>query len=263
MLKTYKANHVFIEGKRYQKWGDNHYPGVTTILSATKPQRDKQKLDEWKAKVGAEQAEFISKSACDRGSEVHKCIEDTLVGKTPICSEQHLSFWESIRPVLKNVSNIQLIEGALWHPEGFAGSVDCVADWNGQLSVIDWKTSTKPKKEQWILDYKLQTAAYCAAVNRLYNLKINRGVIVIANGNKPADVFEIDDLFGYWQQFKKRVKLFHEKHQKTILLTPPCSHCSSSEGKINIFTKKQFNKPNLVLKSLDCAKCGKYQKFIK
>jgi hypothetical protein len=265
MLKTYKAHHVWKEGKRYHKWGENEYPGVTTILSATKPEKDKISLNIWRNKVGVEIAENITKLACDRGSEIHSCIEDFLIGKSPVCSDQWFSFWQSIKPVLNNVTEVQLIEGALWHPLGFAGSVDCVANWKGNLSIIDWKTSSKPKKEEWILDYKLQTAGYCAAVNRMYNLKINNAVIVIALENIPAQVFEItsQDLFAYWQLFCQRVKKYHSIFkQHNINLKTPCKYCGNTQGKINKTLKKQYNKPDLILKSLDCSNCGRYQSFL-
>lgn len=268
MLTTYKANHVWIDGKRYHKWGDKSYPGVTTILSATKPEKDKKALAEWRNKVGVETAENITKSACDRGSEVHSCIEDYLIGQEKECSEQNQPFWDSIKPVLANVSNVQLIEGALWHPSGFAGSVDCVAEWDGELSIIDWKTASKPKREEWILDYKLQTAGYCAAVNRLYDLKINKAVIVIALEDKPAQIFKINsqDIYVYWQMFSKRVQQYHSKielkKQEGIKLKTPCQYCGGTEGKITQTSKKRYNKPDLIFKSLDCAKCGRYQSFV-
>jgi genome maintenance exonuclease 1 len=216
MLKTYKPKHVWIDGKRYHQWGDKVYPGVTTILSGTKDARDSQALDKWRSSVGEDEAKEITRLACDRGTEVHACIEDHLVGIERKCDPQWRGFWDSIRPALVNVSNVQLIEGALWHPRGFAGSVDCVGEWEGEMSIIDWKTSTKPKKAQWIDDYKLQTAAYCAAVNRLYakdGLKIKRAAIVIALGDRPAQVFKVEpnEIMGYWKRFGEKVDLYHQK----------------------------------------------------
>lgn len=268
MLKTYKANHVWIDGKRYQKWGDKIYPGVTTVLSATKPIKDKMMFNNWQNKVGVERAENIRILACERGSEVHSCIEDYLVGKEKECSEQWQPFWDSIRPALINVSNVQLIEGALWHPTGFAGSVDCVGEWEGELSIIDWKTASKPKKDNQILDYKLQTSAYCAAVNRFYDLRINKAVIVIALENQPAQIFKItpEEIYTYWQQFSKRVQQYHSKFEpkkdKELKLKVPCKYCGGIHGKITQTSKKQYNKPDLIFKSLDCVKCGRYQSFV-
>lgn len=218
MLKTFKAKHVWVGDKRYQQWGDELLPGVTTVLSGTKKAKDKKAIQKWQASVGFEEAEKITKLACDRGSEVHACIEDYLAGKTRTCDPQWVSFWDSIRPELSKVSNIQLIEGALHHPLGFAGSVDCVGEWEGQMSIIDWKTSTKPKKSSWIDDYKMQAAAYCAAFNRMYmdDLKklgvplVRRAVIVVALGDRPAQVFKIEpsEIMEYWENFSKKVGEF-------------------------------------------------------
>lgn len=221
MLKTYKPQHVFINGKRYHKWGENIYPGVTTVLSETKDEKSKKALDKWRSEVGEDEAKNITRLACERGTEVHACIEDHLIGVERKCDLQWMSFWDSIRPALVNVSNVQLIEGALYHPRGFAGSVDCVGEWEGQLSIIDWKTSTKPKRADWIDDYKMQTAAYCAAVNRLYfeDFKeleiplIRQAVIVIALGDRPAQVFKVepDEIMSYWNQFAEKVVEYHRK----------------------------------------------------
>lgn len=221
MLKTYKPKHVWVNGKRYHQWGENIYPGVTTVLSGTKDDRDSKALDKWRSDVGDDEAKEITRLACERGTEVHACIEDHLIGVERKCDPQWQPFWDSIRPALVNVGNVQLIEGALWHPSGFAGSVDCVGEWEGELSIIDWKTSSKPKKSQWIGDYKMQTAAYCAAVNRLYKPElmelygklINRAVIVIALGDRPAQVFKVEpsEIMGYWHEFSEKVALYHKK----------------------------------------------------
>lgn len=221
MLKTYKPQHVWVNGKRYHQWGDKIYPGVTTVLSETKDAKSKQALDKWRSDVGEDEAKEITRLACERGTEVHACIEDHLIGIERKCDPQWLPFWDSIRPALVNVSNVQLIEGALYHSRGFAGSVDCVGEWEGELSIIDWKTSTKPKKDQWIDDYKLQTAAYCAAVNKLYFEEfkalgmplIRRAVIVIALGDRSAQVFKVEphEIMGYWRRFGEKVDLYHQK----------------------------------------------------
>lgn len=224
MLKKYNAQHTWVNGRRYHKWGTNAYPGVTTVLSATKPSLDTHILDKWKAKVGEDEAARISQAACDRGTEVHACIEDYLIGKERICDPQWQPFWDSIRPALAHVSDVQLIEGALWHPSGFGGSVDCLGYWDGQLSIIDWKTSSKPKSENWIVDYKLQVAAYAAACNRVYaedEIRVNRGVIVIALGDRPAQIFKIEprELLDRWHEFEVRLRQYHNQNQ--LATVPP------------------------------------------
>lgn len=213
MLKKYPAHHIWIGDRRCYQVGEQIFPGVTTILGATKLSRDKQVLAQWREKVGEVEADKITSDACDRGTIVHGLIEDYLQGKESPCPDGVKGFWDSIRPALINVSDVQLIEGAVWHPSGFAGSVDCVASWKGQPTIIDWKTSGKPKKSEWITDYKQQTAGYCAAVNRLYGLKFNHSVIVIALEDSPAQVFEVSpvELMEHWRNFQERVKQYHQK----------------------------------------------------
>jgi genome maintenance exonuclease 1 len=146
------------------------------------------------------EADKILAQAGDRGTIVHGLIEDYLVGQEIPCPDGVQGFWDSISPALVNVSNIQLIEGAVWHPSGFAGSVDCVASWKGQPAIVDWKSNSKPKKSEWITDYFQQISAYCAAVNRVYGL--NRAVVV-ALEHSPAQVFEKTrvELIEHWRNF--------------------------------------------------------------
>jgi len=180
-------------------------------LSATKDTETKQALDRWRSRVGDAKADRIMVHACKRGTIVHSMIEDYLVGIEKPCPDVAKPFWDSIRPILANVSDIQLIEGAVWHPSGFAGSVDCVASWKGQPAIVDWKTSSKPKKAEWITDYFQQTSAYCAAVNRLYGLRLNRAVVAIALEDSPAQIFEVSpgEIIQHWRNFSERVKAYH------------------------------------------------------
>lgn len=210
MLHKYSADHVWIDGRRYYKVNGDIYPGVTTILSNTKTAEDKASLDQWRQSVGAEEAERIMQASCERGTIIHGLIEGRLEGKDRECPAPVKGFWNSVRPLLDCVSDVQLIEGAVWHSSGFAGSVDCVGLWNGEPCIIDWKTSGKVKKREWIGDYFQQVSAYRAAVNELYGLSINAGVVVIALEDRPAQVFRIADeeMDWHWRCFGLRVKEF-------------------------------------------------------
>jgi genome maintenance exonuclease 1 len=212
MLKKFEADHVWVGDRRCYRVGENLFPGVTTVLSATKSAKDKAGLDRWRSEVGELEAKRILKEACARGTAVHSQIENHLLGVESAIPETYQGFWDSIRHALSNVSDVQLIEGAVWHPSGFAGSVDCVGSWQGQPAIIDWKTSGKAKLASWIDDYRLQVSAYCAAVNRVYGLRLNRAVIVIALENQPAQIFEIEpaELCHHWRGFKERVTQYHQ-----------------------------------------------------
>jgi len=211
MLNKYTLTRKSINNKRHYIVGNEHYPSVTTILGATKPYKDRKAIENWKKEIGEKEAEKITVTACNRGTKIHSLIEHKLIGVEKECPSENIGFWESIKPVLSRVSEVQLIEGAVWHPLKFAGSVDCVGCFDGELSIIDWKTASKPKKPEWIEDYFLQVSAYCAGVNRVYGTRISKAVVVIALDNISAQVFKVDtnDLYKYWLQFQTRLTSYH------------------------------------------------------
>jgi hypothetical protein len=206
MLEKHEATHTWIGTKRhYVTPGGEILPGVTTVLGKTK--KDTRALDAWRLRVGEEEAERLSRQATSRGTAMHSAIEGYLLKEPYKCREVAVPYFQSIFPILQRVSDIHLVEGCVWHPNGYAGSVDCVARYNGELSVIDWKTADKPKRPNWIEDYFLQCAAYCAAVNRMYDLRIGRIVVAIAIPNQLAQVFTANGaiLLDYWELFNDRL----------------------------------------------------------
>ena len=122
-----------------------------------------------------------------------------------------LPFWQSVQNVLPQITDIQLIESAVWHEVGcYAGTVDIVASFDGVPCILDWKTATKLKKLEYCDRYTLQLAAYCGAINRMYDTKVKHGVVVVAIPDSEAQVFQfelgdywvewLDRLVGYWDQ---------------------------------------------------------------
>jgi hypothetical protein len=213
MLEKYQATHIWKDGKRYYltPTGD-HFPGVTTVLGNTKTAATEKSLTAWRKRVGIEEAKLITKQAATRGTALHAAVEATLLGQPSEIEEIAKPYFASMLSILPRVQNVQLIEGMIWHPNGFAGSVDCVGYYNGELSIIDWKTADKPKQINWIDDYFLQCSAYCAAVNRLYDTRIGRIVVAIAVPNQAAQVFSVNGqaLLEYWELFNERLKQYKE-----------------------------------------------------
>ncbi|MEM8675831.1 MAG: hypothetical protein AAGF83_18450 [Cyanobacteria bacterium P01_G01_bin.67] len=207
-----------VNRKRRLVFDGQAYPSVSTILSATKPLSERLALQRWRQRVGVKQAQKISTQACRRGTSVHTAINYFLNGQDlPNDIEENL-FWHSIKPVLESVDEVHLLESAVYHAqEHYAGRLDCLGAWQGELCVFDWKTATKPKKLEWIADYCLQVTAYTAAINHLYQVQINRAVIAIALANQPAQIFHLDseDLSGYWQQFLVRLRLWSKLQGKS------------------------------------------------
>lgn len=215
MLEKHQARHVWLNGKRHYLAPDgNTYPGVTTVLSNTQTADTRRALGKWRARVGEEEAKEISRKAAERGTAMHSAIEATLLNEPVDVADIAVPYFLSIQSVLPRVTDVQLIEGCVWHPNGYAGSVDCVGYYNGELSIIDWKTADKPKRVNWIDDYFLQCAAYCAAVNRMYDIRIGRIVVAIAIPAQQAQVFTVNGqaLLDYWELFNSRLNQYKESY---------------------------------------------------
>lgn len=191
-------------------------PSVSTILSATKPQADRDRLNNWRKRLGTEEANRVSTTASRRGTKTHKYIQRYLQGEEFICSDASLSYWESIKPVLKDISTVKLVESAIAHNDlGYAGIVDCVASYRGVPCVCEWKTADRPKGGiERLFDFPLQLMAYLGAVNYSYkNLGVAIGcaLLVVAIPNMPAEIFwfEQADVNFYWQQWQERVNSYY------------------------------------------------------
>ena len=214
MFTYIPAKYKTVDRKRRLVFDGKAYPSVSTILSATKPERDRLALQRWRQRVGVKKAQQISTQACRRGTSVHTAINYFLAGKSLPDDVDDNLYWHSIAPVLKSVSKVHLLESAVYHAEQeYAGRFDCLGEWQGELCVFDWKTASKPKKIEWITDYCLQVTAYTAAINHLYDVQIDRALIAIALEDRSAQLFILDaeDLGNYWQQFLIRLRLWEQQ----------------------------------------------------
>ena len=214
MFTHIPAKYKTVNRKRRLVFEGEAYPSVSTILSATKPISDRLALQKWRKRVGYQKAQQISTQACKRGTSIHTAINYFLEGKELPEDVPDNLYWHSIEPVLESVSQVHLLESAVYHQEqGYAGRLDCVGEWQGELCVFDWKTASKPKKLEWITDYCLQVTAYTAAVNNLYHVQIDRALIAIALEEHPAQLFLLDEeaLSLYWQQFLVRLRLWQQQ----------------------------------------------------
>lgn len=177
------------DGKRYYTTPNGvKLPSVTTVLGAMK----KQAIMEWRARVGEEEANRVSRKASGRGTNVHTLCEKYLNNEsigTPM--PDALEMFQSIKPYLNNISDIHYQEQALWSEKvGMAGRVDCIGHYEGKLSVIDFKTSKKIKNRENILDYFWQTTAYALMYEELTGIPINNLVIIMAVENEKPLIFK-------------------------------------------------------------------------
>ncbi len=214
-LPAYRASQVKVYGQQYyvDETG-RRLPSITTILNATRPLAQRQALANWQQQVGMAEATRISTTASRRGTGTHQQLQRYLRGESPAPSETVKPYWESLQPVLRKVSDVRLVEGAVFHYElGYGGKVDCVASYRGIPCLCEWKTADRPKQTvDRLYDYPLQLVAYWGAVNHLYHshLCLEHALIAIALPDRPAEVFwfEPQALADYWQQWQERVAIF-------------------------------------------------------
>ena len=198
----------------YQIDGIN-MPSVTSILGNI-PER-KVKIESWRNAVGEKMANYISVSATNRGKTTHTLIENHLnneddksVGITAVTP---LGLFRIVKPYLARIDNIHMLEEIIYSKEiGVAGQVDCIAEYKGKLSVIDFKTSTKRRDEDYNYGNFLQCSAYAKMFEELYpNKKIEQTVILAT----CEDGFVQEWVHGE-DKIKEHQELFY-KHTKDFL----------------------------------------------
>ena len=187
-----------INGKRFYKTPEGLlYPSVTTITS----QHGKDKILEWRKRVGEEEANRISTKASNRGTKVHKICENYLNNEEDYArtNPAHIhktmpdtiAMFKSLQPLLdEHVNNIHALEIPLYsHHLRVAGRVDCIAEYDGKLSIIDFKTSGKLKEESWIKGYFMQCSAYAVMYEERTGIPVSQIVIMIAVESEHPQVF--------------------------------------------------------------------------
>lgn len=200
------------EGRRYFTPDGNAYPSITTVLGVL----SKEGIIAWRQRVGEEEANKISRQAATRGTAVHKLAEDYL-DNLPDWSKgampANLASFNDLRKILdERLNNIYFQEEFLYSDRlKCAGQVDCIAEFDGQLSIVDFKTSRKPKKEEWITSYFIQASFYAAAFYERTGIPIKQGVILITvDGNEPQ-VFKVNT-YDYLEHFLSVRKKYKEMH---------------------------------------------------
>ena len=201
---TEKGRRYFVEG--------NAYPSVTTVIGEMK----KKSIIEWRRKVGEEEANAISKRATTRGNKCHKLAEDYLSNK-PLDRYRDdvlsLGLFHQIRPYIDKINNIHALEESLYsHTLKLAGRVDCIAEYDNELAIIDFKTSTKFKREEWIQDYFSQETAYAIMFQELTGLKVKQLVTIIAVETGTPQVFVKKDILTYVPKLKEYIDYYRSIH---------------------------------------------------
>ena len=199
------------QGRRYFVEG-NAYPSVTTVIGEKK----KKSIVEWRRKVGDEEANKISKRATTRGNKCHKLAEDYLSNK-PLDRYKDdvlsLGLFHQIRPYIDRINNIHALEESLYsHTLRLAGRVDCIAEYDEELAIIDFKTSTKFKREEWIQDYFSQETAYAIMFQELTGLKVKQLVTIIATEQGTPQIFVKNNILEFVPKLKEYIDYYKEIH---------------------------------------------------
>ena len=203
-------------GSRTYDFNGSKVPSVTTILSRTK---DQSFLDRWRAKVGHEEAERIKNLSSKRGTSMHKFIEKYITGDgyddlTEIGQEAKPMAQKIIDVGLTPISEYYGSEVTLHYPGLYAGSTDLVCLHNDKETIVDFKQSNRPKREEWIEDYYLQIAAYSMAHDHIHGSNIEQGVIMVCTPDLYFQEFKFDGekMRQYRHRFLERLSQYYDQN---------------------------------------------------
>ena len=178
-----------INGKRHYITPKGNFPSITTVLSVL----SRKGIAEWRARVGEAEADKIGRIACGRGTNVHLMCEQYVnneLDESKFMPDVKAMF-NSIKPILKErIGEVYAQEMPMWSSYlGVAGRVDCIAEFDGKLAVIDYKTASKTKKKEWISSYFQQASAYCVMFEERTGIPIDKIVIIVAVADGEPQVF--------------------------------------------------------------------------
>ena len=218
--KIKQKNNALPDGGRgYETPEGKLYPSITTVLSI----RNKKGLHEWRERVGHDVANYIARTAAQRGTAVHKMCEDYLNNQHlawPDEFEKHKSknflawcLFTQMRETLSNINNIKCLESSLYSDTlKVAGQVDCIAEYKGNLSVIDFKTSSKERDDAWNENYYIQTCAYAEMFKERTGQTVDKLVILVVTQDGTVQEF-IKDKKEYNELLDSSLKEWYSKNK--------------------------------------------------
>jgi len=200
-----------VDGFRFYDIDGKAYPSITTVLGIQK----KKQLQDWRDKIGENVANWEMGRAARRGKATHLLIEQYIKGLTP--SERGvlpLGLFRLIKPYVDQIDNIHCLETIMYSKKlTIAGQVDCIAEYNGKLSVIDFKTANKERQESWIENYFMQTSAYAQMYEELFGKEIEQIVILLASEDGSVQNF-VKEKKDYMDPLKKSINDFYKYYEE-------------------------------------------------
>lgn len=197
------------DGHWYKTKFDKVYPSISTILSATSSDAKQNSLKSWRENEPAH--EYITAQAQDIGTQSHKIIEDYL-SKSLSLDEFDLlpiAHFNNLKPYLENISNVTSIEQRMYSDKlKVAGTSDLIAEYNGELSIIDYKTKRKPQVDEYMYEYYLQTTCYAQMFQEVTGRKINQVVILVSSEKNTRQEF-IKTCDDYVEPLNERIEKYY------------------------------------------------------
>ena len=218
-----------VNRKRFYMTPTGTYPSITTVLGVRKEK--KAGLQAWRERVGHDVANHIMRTAASRGTAVHHMCEDFLNNKEVVKEDVAFLPWclfSQLKPTLeKSINNIYAQECGLWSEKyRVAGRVDCIAEWNGVPSIIDFKTSRSERKDDYNFEYYMQASAYAEMFEERTGIEINQIVILVVTEDGLVQEF-VKDKKDYLQDLVDTIDQFTEEwvkeNEKTNNVVSPTS----------------------------------------
>ena len=205
-----KLERETIEGVRYYSVPDEDELLKLVSITSITSHYNKEIFTNWRKRVGNETADRITKAATSRGSDMHTLTENYLKNaELPPVQPMPEFLFKISKSKLKHINNIHALEGSLYSKQlGIAGTVDCIAEYENELAIIDFKTSKKPKPREWIDHYFVQCMAYGCMLYELTGIPVKKLVIIMACENGECVVYEERDKAKYIKLLTEYIEKF-------------------------------------------------------
>jgi genome maintenance exonuclease 1 len=205
-----KLDRETIDGVRYYKVPDQDELLRLVSITSVTSHKNRQFFAKWRKRIGEAEADKITRQATSRGTDMHTLVEYHLKNED-LPNVQPLSefLFKIAKEELNKINNIHALESSLYSKVlGIAGTVDCIAEYNGELAIIDFKTSKKPKPREWVDHYFVQCCAYACMLYELTGIVVKKFVILMSCENGECIVYEEYDKAKYIKLLTEYIREF-------------------------------------------------------